>query len=64
MVLSLALLVKWPCFVLSYSVPEKAGEVFTFVGDGIESAVKQAKAAAGDKNVGVMGATTQTRSRA
>jgi hypothetical protein len=29
-----------------------------FVTDGIESAIKQAKAAAGDKDVGVMGANT------
>lgn len=29
---------------------------FTFVNDGIESALEQAKAAAGDKNIGVMGA--------
>ncbi len=31
---------------------------FTFVTDGIESAVTQAKAVADDKNVGVMGANT------
>jgi dihydrofolate reductase len=45
-------------FVLTHDVPEKVarGETaFTFVTDGIESALKQAKAAAGDKNVAVGG---------
>jgi dihydrofolate reductase len=45
-----------PCFVLSHDVPEKAGAMFTFVTDGIESALRQAKAVAGDKNIGLMGA--------
>jgi dihydrofolate reductase len=35
------------------AVPE--GSVYTFVTDGIERALEQAKAAAGDKNVAVMG---------
>ena len=50
-----------PCFVLTHDppVPEtvRAPSVFTFVTDGIESAVEQAKAAAGDKVVGVHGAS-------
>jgi dihydrofolate reductase len=46
-----------PVFVLSHSVPEhvQGGAVFTFVTDGIFSALKQAQAAAGAKNVYVMG---------
>jgi len=48
-----------PVFVLSHSVPQKwvyEGSPFTFVTDGLESAVAQAKAVAGDKDVGVIGA--------
>jgi dihydrofolate reductase len=46
-----------PVFVLTHDVPEKAakGLTFTFVTDGIESALEQAKAAAGEKNVTVIG---------
>jgi len=47
-----------PTFVLTHHVPEKAAkgaEVFIFVTDGIESALEQAKAAAGDKDVVVGG---------
>jgi dihydrofolate reductase len=36
----------------------KAGSPFTFVTDGVESAIEQAKAVAGDKNVAVGSATT------
>ncbi|MFC6160798.1 dihydrofolate reductase family protein [Kribbella jiaozuonensis] len=46
-----------PCFVLTHEPPAEAPKVFTFVTDGIESAVKQAKAVAGDGTVGVHGAT-------
>jgi dihydrofolate reductase len=50
-----------PCFVLTHSAPApesvRAPSVFTFVTDGIHSAVAQAKAAAGDKVVGVHGAS-------
>lgn len=50
-----------PCFVLTHDAPApetvRAPSVFTFVTDGIHSAVKQAKAAAGDKTVGVHGAS-------
>jgi dihydrofolate reductase len=46
-----------PVFVLSHDEPEDApvGGVYTFVTAGIEDALKQAKAAAGDKYVTVMG---------
>jgi dihydrofolate reductase len=45
-----------PVFVLTHTVPEDwvyEGSPFTFVTDGVESAVEQAKAVAGDKDVGV-----------
>ncbi len=50
-----------PIFVLTHRAPERAarGENdrlrFTFVGDGIESAIAQAKAAAGEQYVVVVG---------
>ena len=50
-----------PIFVLTHDVPEKVAKgengslTFTFVTDGIESAIEKAKAAAGDKNVTVIG---------
>jgi dihydrofolate reductase len=47
-----------PCFVVTHrarSVLMKSGTPMTFVTDGIESALAQAKRAAGDKNVIVMG---------
>ena len=43
-----------PCFVVTHTVPRewvKEGSPFTFVTDGVESAVRQAKKAAGEKNV-------------
>lgn len=45
-----------PCFVVTHTPVDewvKEGSPFTFVTDGIESAIRQAKAAAGDKNVTV-----------
>lgn len=48
---------KVPCFVLTHNPPANALPVFTFVTDGIHTAVEQAKAAAGDKVVGVHGAS-------
>jgi dihydrofolate reductase len=50
-----------PVFVVTHSVPhdwiqQNKGAPFTFVTDGVESAVEQAKQAAGDKIVGVGGA--------
>lgn len=51
-----------PCFVLTHEAPTpetvRAPSVFTFVTGGIHSAVDQAKAAAGDKVVGVHGASS------
>ena len=48
-----------PVFVLTHTAREplakEGGTTFTFVTDGIESALEQAKAAAGDKNVTVAG---------
>lgn len=48
---------RLPVFVVTHDVPEEIpeGGVYTFVTDGIERALQQAKTAAGDKNVGVMG---------
>ncbi|MGW2480713.1 dihydrofolate reductase family protein [Streptomyces sp. NPDC001571] len=47
-----------PCFVVTHQVPaESYPPVFTFVTDGVVSAIEQAKAAAGDKVVGLHGAT-------
>ena len=50
-----------PIFVLTHDIPEQVAKgqngqlTFTFVTEGIENAVAQAKAAAGDKNVTVIG---------
>ncbi len=46
-----------PVFVVTHEAPAESpeGGVYTFVTDGIESALEQAKAAAGAKTVGVMG---------
>ena len=50
-----------PIFVLTHHIPEKVAKgeneklSFTFVTDGIESAIEQAKAAAGEKYVAVIG---------
>jgi dihydrofolate reductase len=44
-----------PVFVLSQNVPDHVVEGFTFVTDGIESALRQAKAVAGNKDIWVMG---------
>lgn len=50
-----------PIFVLTHHVPEKTAKgeneklSFTFVTDGLASAIEKAKAAAGDKNVTVIG---------
>ena len=55
-----------PIFVLTHHPPEKipkqtADLTFTFITDGIKSAVQQAKAAAGDKDVNIIGAANTTR---
>jgi len=44
-----------PVFVLSHSIPDRIVDGFTFVLDGIESALTRAKAAAGEKDVWIMG---------
>ena len=48
-----------PVFVLTHEARERiskeGGTTFTFVSDGIESALDQARAAAGDKNVSIGG---------
>jgi dihydrofolate reductase len=48
-----------PVFVLTHEAREplakEGGTTFTFVTDGIESALEQARAAAGDKNVSIAG---------
>jgi dihydrofolate reductase len=46
-----------PVFVLSHDVPADVpdGDVYTFVTGGIEPTLEQARAAAGDKDVTVMG---------
>jgi len=55
-----------PIFVLTHESPKKHPEetkelTFTFVTDGIESAIQQAKAAAGDKEVNIIGAPATAR---
>lgn len=47
-----------PIFIVTHSIPQewaKEGSPFTFVTDGVESALAQAKQSAGDKDVGVGG---------
>jgi dihydrofolate reductase len=47
-----------PCFVVTHNKPTTAyPPVYTFVTDGVVSAIEQAKSAAGDKVVGLHGAT-------
>jgi dihydrofolate reductase len=47
-----------PCFVVTHHPPATAhSPVFTFVTDGVASAIEQAKDAAGDKAVSLFGAT-------
>jgi dihydrofolate reductase len=49
-----------PCFILTHHPPQewvKEGSPFIFVTDGIESAIRQAKQAAGDKDVGISSAS-------
>lgn len=55
-----------PIFVLTHQPPRKHPKetdrlTFTFVTDGIESAIKQAVIAAGDKDVNVIGAASTTQ---
>ena len=47
-----------PCFVVTHNQPSASHPaVFTFITDGVVSAIEQAKAAAGDKTVSLFGAT-------
>jgi dihydrofolate reductase len=51
---------KLPLFVVTHNVPEEIPEgesSYTFVPDGVASAIEQAKAAAGDKYVSLLGAS-------
>ena len=50
-------LARRPVFVVTHQAPtaNPPGSVYRFVTDGIESALKQARAAAGDKDVSIMG---------
>jgi dihydrofolate reductase len=55
-----------PIFVLTHRPPHKhpkeaGGLTFTFVTDGIQSAIAQAKAAAGGKDVTIVGGTSTIR---
>jgi dihydrofolate reductase len=45
-----------PCFVVTHRPVSGADTVFTFVADGIESALAHAREAAEDKRIGLMGA--------
>jgi dihydrofolate reductase len=43
-----------PCIIVTHTVPQqwaREGSPFTFVTDGVQSAIRQAKAVAGEKNV-------------
>src|SRR5262249_13380236 len=49
-----------PYFVVTHTIPQewvKPGSPFTFVTDGVESAIEKAKRTAGDRNVDLMGAS-------
>lgn len=55
-----------PIFVLTHEIPSKQPKEtdnlsFTFVIDGVKSAIKQAKLAAGNKDVTVIGGASTTR---
>jgi dihydrofolate reductase len=45
-----------PCFVITHDSPATAAPPFTFVTDGIQSALARAREVAGDKRIGLMGA--------
>ena len=45
-----------PCFVVTHRPLTGAAPMFTAVTDGIESALAKARATAGDKQIGIMGA--------
>jgi dihydrofolate reductase len=45
-----------PCFVVTHTAPASADPIFTFITDGIESALAKAQKTAGEKRIGLMGA--------
>ena len=45
-----------PCFVVTHRPIADVDPIFTVVPDGIESALSKARGAAGDKQIGIMGA--------
>ncbi|TMK47987.1 MAG: hypothetical protein E6G55_02560 [Actinobacteria bacterium] len=47
-----------PCFVVTYRPSASSEPVFTFVTDGIESALAKAQEVAAEKRIGLMGANT------
>ncbi len=52
--------VAGPCFILTHTPPQewvKEGSPFTFVTDGVESAIRQARQAAGDRDISVSSAS-------
>src|SRR5215218_2808563 len=55
-----------PIFVLTHNAPEELPKqtdelTFTFITDGIQSAIRQAKVAAGNKDVTIIGAASTAR---
>jgi dihydrofolate reductase len=49
-----------PCFIVTHTAPQewlKQGSPFTFVTGGVESAIRQARQAAGEKNIAVSSAS-------
>jgi dihydrofolate reductase len=54
-----------PVFVLTHhpreALPMQAGTIFTFVTEGIESALDQARSAAGDRDVAIAGGASAVR---
>lgn len=47
-----------PCFVVTHHAPERSHpSIYTFVTDGVATAIEQAKQTAGDTNVSLFGAT-------
>jgi dihydrofolate reductase len=47
-----------PCFVVTHHAPERSHpSLYTFVTDGVATAIEQAKQTAGDKKVSLFGAT-------
>ena len=45
-----------PCIVITHRPPASSGPVFTFVTDGIDTALAKARKVAGEKRIGLMGA--------